>query len=73
MLAAAGDTTRALRMLRGAAALLRARIHAAREDTARAAHHYGTVLRAYEIPAPRLAGALEEARAFVREHGASHP
>lgn len=47
------------------AALLRARLHAARGDTARAAFHYGTIVRRYDRPAAPVQDALAEAAAYL--------
>lgn len=55
----------ALHMLAPRAALHRARLHAARGDSARAAHHYGSVLHAYRVPAPPVRTGVDEARSFV--------
>lgn len=85
-LAAAGDTTRALRLLgweeaalsessvmlwpagrlvSPPALLLRARLHAARGDTAQAAFYYETLLRRSDQPSDARRGWREEALGFV--------
>lgn len=55
----------AIRVLAPRAALDRARLHAARGDRIRAAHHYGSVLHAYRVPAPPVRPGVEEARNFL--------
>ncbi|MFW6039636.1 MAG: protein kinase domain-containing protein [Gemmatimonadota bacterium] len=55
----------ALRVLAPRAALHRARLQAARGDSARAALHYGSVLHAYRAPAAPVREAVQEARSFV--------
>jgi hypothetical protein len=47
------------------AALLRARLHAARGDTTRAMFDYHTLVRRYDQPASPMQDALAEAEAYL--------